>query len=136
MHLGIYATSKIPGKILYKEECFKIQGALFEVYKEMGPGFLESVYQECIEIEFQIKRIPFESQKDLQIWYNHNPLKQHYKVDLICYEKIIVELKAISELEDIHRAKILNYLRATGLRLGLLVNFCSYPKVTIERIAL
>lgn len=124
------------GKILYKEECFKIQGALYEVYKEMGLGFLESVYQEYVEIEFCRKEIPFESQKELRIWYNDKLLEQYFKADFICYGKIIIELKAISELKDIHRAQVLNYLRVTGLRLGLLVNFCSHPKITIERIAL
>ncbi len=123
-------------KILYKGECFKIQGALYEVYKEMGPGFLESVYQECVEIEFSRKAIPFEPQKELRIWYTDKMLEQYFKVDFICYGKILIELKAISELEDIHRAQVLNYLRATRLRLGLLVNFCSHPKIMIERIAL
>jgi GxxExxY protein len=103
---------------------------------KMGPGFLESVYQECVEIEFRNRGIPFESQKELQIWYKDTLLDQYFKVDLICYGKIIIELKAVSGLEDIHRVQVLNYLRATELRLGLLVNFCSHPKVTIERIVL
>jgi GxxExxY protein len=102
----------------------------------MGPGFLESVYQECLEIELRNRKIPFESQKVLQIWYKDTLLEQYFKADLVCYGKIIVELKAISCLADIHRLQVLNYLRATELRLGLLVNFGSYPKVTIERVVL
>ncbi|MDD2999962.1 MAG: GxxExxY protein [Candidatus Riflebacteria bacterium] len=123
-------------KILFKEECFAIQGAIFEVYKEIGPGFLESVYQECVEKEFRLKGIPFQRQVEINLNYKGEPLDQYFKADLICYHSIIVELKACKAIEAIHRAQIMNYLKATKLRLGLLVNFYAYPKAEIERMIL
>ncbi len=123
-------------KILYKDEVFQIQGAVFEVYREKGNGFLENVYQECLEKELCLCKIPFESQKELKLTYKDIPLKQTYKPDFICYEKIIVELKAVKEVGPEHRAQVFNYLKATGMRLGLLVNFGHYPKATVERIIL
>jgi GxxExxY protein len=120
--------------ILCKDESYAIQGAVFEVYREMGAGFLEAVYQECLEREFTARNIPFVSQAELKMMYKGIPLQQIYKADLLCYGSIIVELKAVKEVDDIHRAQVFNYLRATGLRLGLLVNFGHYPKATIERI--
>jgi GxxExxY protein len=121
------------GKILFKDESYAIQGAIFEVYREMGCGFLESVYQECLEKELSVRGIPFETQKELRLHYKGEPLRQSFKPDLICYGKIIVELKAVRELAPEHAAQVLNYLKATGMTLGLLVNFGSRPKVTIER---
>jgi GxxExxY protein len=121
-------------KILYKDEVYAIQGAVFDVYRELGCGFLEAVYQECLEKELKIRGIPFESQKELRLSYKGEVLNLTYKPDLVCFGKIIVELKAVKVVEDIHRAKLLNYLKATGLRLGLLVNFGHYPKATVERI--
>ena len=123
-------------KILYKDKCFLIQGAIFEVYREMGCGFLEAVYQECLEKELIYKRIPFYSQKEILLTYKGDKLEQRYKPDLICYDKIIVELKAVTELANEHKAQLFNYLKATGHKLGLLVNFGHYPKVQIERIIL
>jgi GxxExxY protein len=122
--------------ILYKEECFAIQGAFFEVYKEMGSGFLEVVYQECLEKEFLRANIPFRAQAELSLTYKGEPLIQVYKPDFTCYDKIIVELKAAKETTVEHRAQVFNYLKAAGFRLGLLVNFGHYPKATIERIIL
>lgn len=124
------------GKILFKDECYLIQGAIFEVYKEMGAGFLEAVYQECLEKELRRRAIPFESQKNLPLVYKGEPLVQTYKPDLICFGKIIVELKAVKEIAPEHRAQVFNYLKASGLRLALLVNFGHHPKVQIERIIL
>ncbi|MGD9158378.1 MAG: GxxExxY protein [Desulfobacteraceae bacterium] len=123
-------------KILYKDECYKIQGAVFEVYREMGNGFLEAVYQECLEREFAKQAIIFLAQIELQLTYKEEPLKQTYKPDFICYEKIIVELKAVKKIAPEHKAQLINYLKATGLKLGMLVNFGHYPKVEIERILL
>ena len=123
-------------KILYKDTVFLIQGAVFEVYSEMECGFLEGVYQECLEREFHNKKIHFEAQKELQLNYKEKYLKQTYKPDFICYGKIIVELKAVKDVSAEHRAQVFNYLKATGLRLGLLVNFGHYPKATVERIIL
>lgn len=121
-------------KILYKEECYNIQGAIFEVYKEMGSGFLESVYQECLEIELKSKNIPFLPQEQLKIKYKKEILNQTYKPDFICYDKIIVELKTAKDITDEHRAQVFNYLKATEFRLGIIVNFGHYPKAQVERI--
>ena len=122
--------------LLYKEEVYKIQGAIFNVYHEIGSGFLESVYQECLAIEFSNQHIPFIEQKHLTVQYKQNILKQYFIADFVCYDKIIVEIKAVKNLDDVHRAQIINYLKVTGFRLGLLVNFHSYPKVTVERFIL
>ena len=121
-------------KILFKKEVYAIQGAVFEVYREMGCGFLEAVYQECMEKELALRGIPFESQKDLRLLYKGKKLDQSYKPDLVCFKKIIVELKAVKEIAPEHRAQVHNYLKTTALRLGLLVNFGHYPKATVERI--
>ncbi len=121
------------GALLFKDEVYAIQGAVFEVYKVMGCGFLEAVYQECLEIEFSARKIPFVAQKDLQLAYKGTALMQRYKPDLICFDSIIVEIKAVTELANEHRAQLLNYLKATGLRLGLLINFGHNPRVQIER---
>jgi len=123
-------------KVLYKDECYAIQGAVFEVYREMGCGFLEAVYQECLGREFTHAGIPFVAQLELRLAYKGEVLQQTYKPDFICYEKIIVELKAVKAVAPEHKAQVFNYLKATGLRLGLLVNFGHYPKVEIERVVL
>ena len=109
--------------IIYKEESYKIIGAAMEVYNQLGHGFLEAVYQETLEREFIIRGIPYEREKDLNVFYKGEALKQTYKTDFWCYDKIIVELKAISSLEDSHRAQVYNYIRATNSKLGLLINF-------------
>jgi len=120
--------------IVFKEESYAIMGACFEVYKEKGCGFLEAVYQECLEMEFRSQDIPFEGQPCLHLTYKGMSLKDTYEPDFICFDKIIVEIKAVSELTDIHRAQVHNYLKATGYNLGLLVNFGHYPKLEYERI--
>jgi GxxExxY protein len=121
-------------ELFYANESYKIQGAIFEVYKEIGCGFLEAVYQECLEKEFKIQGIPYRSQVELELEYKGEPLLQKYKPDFFCYEKIIVELKAVKEIANEHQAQVINYLKATGMELGLLVNFGSYPKVEIKRL--
>ena len=121
---------------LFEEETYAIRGAVFEVYREMGCGFLEAVYQECLEKEFVLRNIPFVSQKDLTLSYKGQALKQTCKPDFICYGKIIVEIKALSATTGEHKAQVLNYLKATREKLGLLVNFGCYPKATIERFVL
>ena len=120
--------------IIYKDESFKINGACFEVYKEKGCGFLEDVYQECLEIELEMQHIEFTAQSPLKLEYKGHPLKKKYIPDFICFGKIIVEIKAVKEITDAHRAQLQNYLKATGYKLGLLINFGHYPKVQIERI--
>jgi GxxExxY protein len=121
-------------ELLFKEESYKIVGACFEIYREKGCGFLESVYQECMEIELRLEGIPFVPQKPLALEYKGCPLRSKFVPDFICHDKIVVELKAASELTDEHRAQVQNYLKATGLKLGLLVNFGHYPKAQVERI--
>jgi len=120
--------------IIYKEESYKIVGACFEVYNEMGCGFLEPVYQECVEFEFSDQQIPFVAKRQLQLKYKLHELQSVYIPDAIGFEKIIVELKAVKELADEHRAQVHNYLKATGYRLGLLINFGHFPKLQYERI--
>ena len=120
--------------LVYEEETYKILGACFEVYKEKGCGFLEAVYQECLEIEFDIQQLPFQSRFELQLTYKERILKQKYIPDFICFGKIILEIKAVTNLSDEHRAQVHNYLKATGYKVGLLVNFGHYPKVEHERI--
>ncbi len=120
--------------LIYQAECYAIIGACFNVYTEMGCGFLESVYQECLAIEFEENGIPFIPQQELTLSYRGRTLRQMYQPDFICYEKIIVEIKAVSTLIDEHRAQVLNYLNATKFQLGLLVNFGHYPKIEYERI--
>ena len=121
-------------QLLFEEETFAIRGAVFEVYREMGSGFLELVYQECLEKELASRSIPFVSQPELMLNYKGEPLKQTYRPDIICYEQIIIELKAVKSIAPEHKAQVLNYLKVTNLRLGLLVNFGSYPKAEIERM--
>ncbi|MDD5676913.1 MAG: GxxExxY protein [Kiritimatiellae bacterium] len=121
--------------LIYKEEAFKIMGACFEVYKDKGCGFLEPVYQECLGIELMLQKIAFSPQKSLTLTYKGYQLKHAYEPDFICYEKIVVEIKAVSQLTDEHRAQVINYLCATGFKLGLLVNFGHYPKLEWERLA-
>lgn len=121
-------------EILNKDESYAIMGACFEVYKEMGCGFVEPVYQECLEMELGLRAIPSRPQIELVLRYKDRRLDQTYKPDFICYEKIIVEIKAVTSLTDKHRAQVHNYLKATGFKLGLLVNFGHHPKVEWERI--
>lgn len=109
--------------VLFKEESFVIQGAIYDVYREMGNGFLEAVYQECLAVEFRRRQIPFEAQKNLSLTYRGEPLQQMYRADFVCFSAIVVELKAVKEFAPEHKAQMLNYLKATGLHLGLLANF-------------
>ncbi len=122
-------------ELIYKEESYAIIGACFNVYKDKGCGFLEAVYQECMEIELDHLKIPFVAKPKLPLFYRGRQLIQHYEPDLVCHEKVIVELKAVSALADEHRAQVINYLKATGHQLGLLVNFGHYPKLEYERLA-
>lgn len=123
-------------KLLLEDETYAIRGACFEVYKEKGSGYLEEVYQECLEMELAMQGIPFQAQPALSMTYKGEPIKKKYFPDFIVFEKVIVEIKAVEELHDKHRAQILNYLRSTGLKVGLLVNFGHFPQVEIERFAL
>jgi GxxExxY protein len=125
-----------PETLLYREEVYRIQGAIFEVYRAMGAGFLEGVYQECLAVEFEQRAIPAEGLKTLSLAYKGRPLRQSYVADFVCFGRIIIELKAIRALAPEHRAQTINYLRATDMNLGLLVNFGATPRVDIERFVL
>ena len=109
--------------LIYQEESYKINGAIYEVHKELGPGLLEKVYQEALEKELKLQGIPFEREKCFTIMYKGEELEQKYIADFVCYDKIIVELKAVDELLSVHRAQVINYLALTGFKLGILVNF-------------
>ena len=121
---------------LYKDETYAIHGAIFEVYRTLGCGFLEAVYQQALEVELTQRNIPFVSQAEIEVEYKGVKLDQTYRADLICYDKIILELKAVQNLLPEHEAQLQNYLRATKMRIGLLVNFGHYPRVEIKRIAI
>ncbi len=121
-------------EIIYKEESYKIIGACFEVYKQKGCGFTEPVYQECLKIEFRLREIPFVFEPIIYLEYKGEVLESYFKPDFVCYDKIIVELKAVSKLIDEHRAQTINYVNATDYDLGLLVNFGHFPQIEYERI--
>ena len=120
--------------LIYKEEVYAIMGGCFAVHRDKGCGFLEPVYQECLEIEFDYLRLPAVPKPRLELRYRDRVLQHGYEPDFVCYGKIILELKAVSALVDEHRAQVINYLNATGFKLGLLVNFGGYPKLEWERI--
>ena len=115
-------------------ETYRIIGACFEVYKEKGCGFLEPVYQECLEMELTLQEILFVPKPALRLEYKGQPLQHVYQPDLICFSTVLVEFKAVSQIVDEHRAQVLNYLNARGLEVGLLVNFGHYPLLEYERI--
>ena len=117
-----------------KEETYQVLGACFEVYNEMGCGFLESVYQECLEKELTSCGIPFEAQKPIDLVFKGQELERTFAPDLLCFGKVILELKAVRRLAAEHRAQLINYLKACRLEVGLLVNFGSYPQLDYERI--
>ena len=112
-------------EIVYKEESFKIIGACMKVHAELGAGFLESVYQEALGIELTDENIPFRPQAPIEIYYNKYKLNKRFVADFFCYDDIIVEIKAVSQIIAEHEAQIINYLKATNVRLGLLINFGS-----------
>jgi GxxExxY protein len=120
-------------EIFYKEESFAIVGAAMEVHREMGFGFFELIYQEALEVEFALKKIPNVREGELKVSYKGHLLDKRYKVDFLCYEKIIVETKAVAHLLPEHEAQVLNYLKASGLKLGLLINFGA-PSLEHRRI--
>ena len=119
--------------LLYANESYKITGALYEVHRELGPGLLEKVYQEALEKEFKLQGIPYEREKPFSIIYKGEELEQKYIADFVCYDKIVIELKAVDELLPVHTAQVINYLAITGYKLGMLVNF-NARQVKPERI--
>ena len=120
--------------LIYKEDCYKIIGGCFEVYKEKGCGFLEPVYHESLAIEFELRGIPFVSKPLQTLQSRGRTLVQTFAPDFFCYDQIILEIKAASALVAEHRAQVLNYLSATGCKLALLVNFGHYSRLEYERL--
>ena len=118
-----FANAKSDKELFCKEESGKILKACFEVHNELGNGFLESVYQEALELEFKDKKIPYEREKLLPIMYKGRVLNKEYYADFVCYDSIVVELKAVANLVKAHKAQVLNYLNAANKKIGLLVNF-------------
>ena len=123
-------------ELLLKEEVFEIVGAAIEVHRELGSGFLEPVYQEAMAIELASASIPFDTQKPLQIMYKGYQLKKEYVPDFVCYQQIIVELKALDHLTGKEEAQALNYLKATKFRVALPLNFGSHGKLEWKRLVL
>ncbi len=120
--------------LIYKEESHQIIGAAIEVHKTLGNGFLEPVYQEALSLEFENMAIPFEKEKQLRIKYKDRCLEKYYVADFVCFDKIIVECKALNGLLPEHESQVINYLNAAGFRLGLLINFGG-TKTEFKRLA-
>ena len=123
-------------ELLFREEVFEIIGAAMEVHNELGNGFLEAVYHSALKLELAARQISFESEKPLPVFYKGQKLNAEYRADMICYGKIIVELKALDKLTGKEEGQILNYLKATGLRVGVLINFGSRGKLEWRRLVL
>lgn len=109
--------------LLFPKESYDIIGAALEVHKQLGCGFAEPVYQEALAEEFSLRKIPFEREKVFTVTYKGKPLSKEFRADFVCFNQIIVELKAVSEFAEEHYAQVYNYLKASGLQLGLLINF-------------
>ena len=107
------------------EQTFAVIGAAMAVHRELGPGFLESAYGDALEMEFEDRNIPYEREKHFNIFYIDRPLKTYYKADFICFGSLIVELKTVDAIVDIHKAQLIHYLKATRINKGLLINFKS-----------
>ena len=120
-------------EILFKTESYKIIGACYQVHKKLGSGFLESIYNEALAMEFRKADIPFEQEKKLQVFYEGLPMKKFFKADFVCYESIIIELKATKFTIDADIKQTLNNIKATQFKLGLLINFGT-PSLTYKRI--
>ncbi len=123
-------------RVRLADEAYRIRGAVFEVNRTLGAGFLEAVYQECVAFEFEARGIPFVAQPSLNIDYKGRRLRHVYVPDFVCFGSVVVELKALGALAPEHRAQLINYLKASGLGVGLLVNFGCSPKARVERIVL
>ena len=123
-------------ELLYRDECYRLIGACMAVHQDKGNGFVEPVYQDAMEIELELSGIPFDPHRNYPIHYRGRLLKHTYTPDLLCFDKIVLELKAAKCLTDEHRAQVLNYLKVTGLQLGLLINFGAHPRLEWERIVL
>ena len=123
-------------ELLYKNEVYAIVGAAMEVYNQLGPGFSEAIYQDAMEIEVESRNIPNNPQHEIHVFYKGQKLKSFFKPDLICYEKIVVELKALDQLTSREESQLINYLKATGLPVGLLINFGKERDLEWKRMVL
>ena len=123
-------------ELIHKQEAFAVIGAAIEVHRTLGPGFLEAVYQHSLEIEFSSQNIKFHSQPEIKILYKGHPISKGYTPDFICFDNILLEIKAIQALTLIEKAQMINYLKATNCKLGLLINFGSFGKLEWQRVVL
>jgi GxxExxY protein len=121
-------------ELLYKDEVYSIIGAAFEVYNTLGPGFLEAVYQEALGLELKERGIPFQAEQRIRVTYKGRPLEKEYQADMVCYGVIILEVKALSRLATDHEAQLINYLKAGGMRVGVLMNFGNVKKLEWKRM--
>ena len=119
---------------IYPKECFAIRGAVFEVHRNIGTGFTEEVYQSALEMEFTLLNIPFHAQKEFAVSYKGIPLNKTFKPDFVCYDKIILELKAVKSLAPEHDAQLINYLHVANMKLGFLINFHEHPLIDPRQI--
>ena len=138
MNTNLHESRRPDGsaELLFKDEVYAIIGAAMEVYNELGAGFLESVYQEAMEYELADRQIPFQPQVPLRIKYKQHVLEKTFCADLICYRAVLVELKAIERITKREEAQVLNYLRATGLRVGVIISFGDPGRLDWTRVIL
>lgn len=129
-------TQKVAPSLIFKDEVYSIVGAMFEVYKTLGTGYLEAVYQEALAVEFARRAIPFEREHQLSIYYKDVKLEKRYCPDFVCFGQIILELKVVPKLTKIEVAQLINYLKITKIKLGLLANFGSSPQLEWNRYIL
>ncbi len=122
--------------LIFKDECYAIAGAIMEVYRTLGIGFLEPVYQEALSIEFITRGVPFKREKPLELYYKDVRLEKKYVADFVCFDQIILELKVLPKITNIEVAQLLNYLKITKTKLGLLANFGSAPRLEWKRYIL
>lgn len=134
MKNGTTSPGSQSGELIYKKESFDIVGAAMQVHRALGPGFSEPIYQESLKIELDFRNIPNEPQKRMSILDRSQELETYFKPDFVCYDKIIVEIKALKKISGLEFSQTLNYLRVSGFRLGLLINFGSSGKLEWKRI--
>jgi GxxExxY protein len=120
-------------ELVLRDEVYEVVGAAMEVYWQLGRGYLEPIYQEAFEVELSRRRIPFEPKRELTIVYKGQPLEKKYVPDLICFGQIVVELKALERLSGVEQSQLLNYLKMTRMRVGLLINFGSRVRLEWKR---
>jgi GxxExxY protein len=124
----------LTGDLLFPEESFVFMGAAFEVYQTLGPGFLEVIYELAITRELERRKIPFRRQVPFEVFYKGESLEKQYVCDLLIFEKIIIELKAIREISNVQIAQALNYLKVTNLELAIILNFSAPDKLEWKRV--